>query len=214
MKKIIINADDFGYSKIFNKKILELLKSTALASTSVMIKRIDKTQNDQVKKLKRLFKTRNISVGLHVEFENEDFEKQISEQFKLFNLIFGFDPTHIDIHKATFLKNGYPAIMRFAAEKKIPCKNHNVPGPKAIMTSDPIFDATGKNIDEIEQWLKSLKEGKTYLIQFHPGIYDPNSQSSFNQVREKDAGNIEMLTPILERLRIKPISFKELGVKV
>ena len=39
MKYLIINADDFGMSNIFNEVILELLEKEHVRSTSVMVKR-------------------------------------------------------------------------------------------------------------------------------------------------------------------------------
>ena len=210
MKYLIINADDFGLSKVFNEKILELLEKTFLASTSVMIKWIDNKQKEQVKRLKNIHNTLDVSVGLHVEFANDNFKPQIKEQFNKFISIFGFEPDHIDIHKATYLQNGYPKIMEFCLKKEIPCKNHDIPGPKAIMTEDPIYDATGKEIGEIKQWLKSLENEKTYVFQVHPGIYDPNSKSSFNEVREIDAKNVETINPLFKKFNIKQSNFKHL----
>jgi len=51
MIKLIINADDFGYSKLFNKMILELIAEKAVTSTSVMIDELDFEQKEQTKKL-------------------------------------------------------------------------------------------------------------------------------------------------------------------
>lgn len=210
MKYLIINADDFGYSKVFNKKILELLEKRLITSTSVMIEWIDNKQKNQLEKLKQIRETLKISVGLHIEFKNENFEKQIQEQFNKFIAIFKFEPDHIDIHKKTYLQNGYPAIMRFCFEQGIPCKNHGFAEPRAIMTDEPILNATKKDIAEIKNWLHGLKEEKYYAINFHPGIYDPNSKSSFNEIREIDAKNIEAIFPLFNELNIKLISFKQL----
>lgn len=211
MKNLIINADDFGYSKVFNSRILELIEKEFLASTSVMIKWVDEEQKEQIEKLKQLHNDLDISVGLHFEFENEEFKKQIDEQFERFVEVFGFEPDHIDIHKTTYLHNGYPEIMKYSAKTGIPCKNHEVTGVEgAVMTEDPIYDATGKDIEEIKDWLSNLENGKTYLIQFHPGTYDPDSKSSFNEVREVDAKNIELINEVFEELNITQIPFKRL----
>jgi predicted glycoside hydrolase/deacetylase ChbG (UPF0249 family) len=148
-----------------------------------MIKRIDGKQKDQVERLKNIHKNQDVSVGLHVEFADENFEPQIEEQYHQFISIFKFEPEFVDIHKTTYWHNGYPKIMEFCFRKGIPCKNHDVPGPNAIMTEDPAYVGTGKEFKEIENWLKNLKENSTYLIAFHPGIYDPDSKSSFNEIR-------------------------------
>ncbi|MFC1612983.1 ChbG/HpnK family deacetylase [Patescibacteria group bacterium] len=210
MKYLIINADDFGYSKVFNEKILELMEKTFLASTSVMIKWIDDEQKNQAERLKNIHKNQDVSVGLHVEFADENFEPQIKEQFNNFISTFGFEPDHVDIHKTVYLQNGYPKIMEFCFKRGIPCKNHDIPGPKAIMTEDPIYDATGKDIDELKKWLQNLEDGKTYVFQVHPGTYDPDSKSSFNEVREIDARNVEAINSLLEKFNIEQVNFKHL----
>ncbi len=68
MKNLIINADDFGYSKVFNQKILELIEKDFVTSTSVMVECIDGEQRRQVEKLIELSNTHNVSVGLHIDF--------------------------------------------------------------------------------------------------------------------------------------------------
>lgn len=37
MKYLIINSDEFGYSQIFNKFILNLIEKNLLTSTTIMI---------------------------------------------------------------------------------------------------------------------------------------------------------------------------------
>jgi predicted glycoside hydrolase/deacetylase ChbG (UPF0249 family) len=56
MKYLIINSDDFGYSSVFNEKILELLHDGKISSTTVMVKWITDDQKNQLAKLKELWK--------------------------------------------------------------------------------------------------------------------------------------------------------------
>ena len=51
MKYLIINADDFGYSEVFNEKILELIEEGFVSSTSVMVDWMDENQKKQIEKL-------------------------------------------------------------------------------------------------------------------------------------------------------------------
>jgi predicted glycoside hydrolase/deacetylase ChbG (UPF0249 family) len=208
MKYLIIDAGDFGYSRVFNIKILEQIEKKFFTSVSAMVSWIDNQQEDQVDKLRRIHDNFDISVGLHVEFKNENFTSQIQEQFEKFISIFNFEPDYIDIHKYIYLQNGYPEIMKFCAENGIPCKNYEIAGPKAIMPESLTYDATEKGIEEIKTWLKNLENGKIHLIQFHPGIYDPDSKSSFNEIREVDAKNVEAINYFFKEFDIKPASFK------
>lgn len=99
MKKLIINADDFGYGIIFNKSILDLIEKGLVSSTTVMVNHITDEQKDQVQKLISLSDSHNISVGLHLEFSNSNFIEEIKKQYDLFIEIFNFKPSHIDVHK-------------------------------------------------------------------------------------------------------------------
>ena len=58
MIKLIINADDFGYSKVFNEKILDLLKKGYIKSTTVMVNWITQEQDkqNQILMLQKMFK--------------------------------------------------------------------------------------------------------------------------------------------------------------
>ncbi len=164
MKKIIINADDFGYSKLFNKKILELIEDDSVTSTSIMVDEIDERQKEQVEKLIKLSKSKPISVGLHIYFKNTNFKKEIRRQFKEFFELFNFEPHHIDIHKVDHLKDGYPVIQDFCKERNIPCKNLNsfqediMNFDGLLTTKSPSFDGTTASFSEIDTWLKSLKK--------------------------------------------------------
>jgi predicted glycoside hydrolase/deacetylase ChbG (UPF0249 family) len=220
MIKLIITADDFGYSKLFNKMILELIEEKAVMSTSAMVDEIDFGQKEQVKKLIQLSKNYLVSVGLHIYFKNTNFRNEIKRQFEKFVKIFGFEPSHIDIHmnihKIGHFKESYPVIQEFCKQKKIPCKNLSMFGEDVmnikglITTRDSVFNGTGKSFSEIKEWLGSLQDG-FYVINFHPGYYDPESKSSLNKKREIDAENIRKIISSLNEFNIELANFNDLA---
>ena len=55
-KYLIINADDFGMSQIFNDVILDLIKRDLIRSTTVMIDRVTDNQKKQFDELITLSK--------------------------------------------------------------------------------------------------------------------------------------------------------------
>lgn len=207
MAYLIINADDFGYSKIFNTKILELLERRFVTSTSVMVNWINTDQKSQLEELIKLKNSKNVSVGLHIEFINQSFKTQIEEQYRKFISLFGFKPTHLDIHKLTYMEDGYPKIMEFCSKNDMPCKKYDVQGSKVITTDEIVYVGTHKSFEEIMEWIKSLEADKTYLIEFHPGIFDSKSKSSYNKVREVDAEMIERMVPELPKYGVKLINY-------
>lgn len=209
MTKLIINADDFGYSEIFNIKILEFLKNGLVTSTSVMVNSITKAQTNQVQALIKFYNENPGSVGLHIDFNSTHFEKEIKKQYKLFLDIFNKKPAHINIHTYKFVKKGYPIVMDFCSKHNIPCRNHGLQGTNITTTSDA-FDTMNCSFDEISIWLKSL-DNKIYEIVFHPGDYDPNSKSSYNKKRENDSKYLIKLQPLIKLLNIKSIKFDALN---
>jgi len=52
-KNLIINADDFWMTPIYNKAILELLGEWSISSTSVMMSRMNQSQKNDVLELKK-----------------------------------------------------------------------------------------------------------------------------------------------------------------
>jgi len=85
MISLIINADDFGMSYVFNESILELCESQKITSTSVMVSDIAITQKSQINRLINYSNNSLISIGLHLNFTSPDYLNQTSNQFsKLF----------------------------------------------------------------------------------------------------------------------------------
>jgi len=213
MIRLVINADDFGYSRVFNEKILDLLERGIVKSTTVMVNRVDELQKEQVAKIITLAKSQKISVGLHLEFDlAQPLKPQIEKQYSAFKSIFEFYPSHLDIHK--FIDNAevVKAVNEFAKEKKMPARNHGVPsGTK--QTTQPAFFCRSwiLGIEQIINYLEALKDGGTCELITHPGEYDPSVKSSINKDRLTDYNTLLELDKWLKtKKNIKSISYKEL----
>ncbi len=211
MRYLILNGDDFGYSKLFNVEILRLLKNGLISSTTAMVNLINDEQIEQVNELIKLNQSHNISVGLHLEFSDSNFLPEIKKQHVKFVSIFGFEPSHIDLHKSTFLKEVDDIIAQYCNENSLPCRNHKVAKIKANLTTDKeALSGTKLSLDELKSTIQNFKDGESYEILFHPGIYDPACKSSLNKQREDDVKKIEEINPFLKENNIKLVSFKEL----
>ena len=207
MKYLIVCADDFGYSKVFNEKILELMKNRMITSTSAMVDWIDHDQKKQVQSLKELFDKDEGCVGLHVDFKSTNYDEEITRQYNKFQDIFRRPPAHVDIHTKKHMKNGYPKIMYFCQRSNLPFRNHGIKFDATITTDEPFFNTMNVEFEDILNWLKTLEDDKIYGIFFHPGIYDPGSKSSFNQEREKDNELLIRMQPYLRKFKISPVSY-------
>jgi chitin disaccharide deacetylase len=212
MKYLIINAEDFGFSKVFNEKILELAERELISSVSVMVNHINENQEEQIKKLLEISKNKNVSVGLHLEFLDEEFQVAMEKQYEKFISIFEIEPTHINLHKSKFLEQSYSLIMKFCKEKKVPCRNHEVESKVTgvVQTDNPVFSGTRKSFTELKVIFENLEEEESYEVLFHPGRYDPRCESNLNREREFDIKKIEDTNLLLKENDIKLISYTDL----
>jgi len=106
-KGVIINADDFGMSPLFNSAIVDLIKENSVTSTSVMMTRMNSTQKDHVEALKKYYKEKHISIWLHVEYVDTNFDFHLERQLDWFITVFWRNPDHIDLHVHTYLDEWY-----------------------------------------------------------------------------------------------------------
>lgn len=138
MIKLIINADDFGSSAVFNEKILDLLEKGYIKSTTVLVNRVTESQRNQIKKLTDLYQNKRISVGLHLEFDDaEPALPQIESQYQKFISIFGFKPTHLDVHKSH--PGALETINKFAERDNLPVRNLGVKSKTKQTTAQRIL---------------------------------------------------------------------------
>ena len=104
--RIVINADDYGSSKNFNKGIIYCAKRKLITSTTVMVDR------PHVGK-EAIIQIRRLSIGLHLEFKDienvKNVEEVISAQYNKFLRIFSKKPSHIDGHRGCLIYN--PKIL-------------------------------------------------------------------------------------------------------
>lgn len=67
-----------------------------------------------------------------------------------------------------------------------------------------------QSTEQVEQWLASLEDDKSYEIVFHPGVYDPESDSTLNKERENDIVMIHHIHTMLDKLHIVVISTRDI----
>lgn len=210
-KYLIINADDFGMSQIFNEVILDLIKKDLIRSTTVMIDRVTDNQKEQFDELIALSKNKNISVGLHLEFTDSDYPSQIKSQYQKFKEILGFNPSHIDIHKAHSLTDSFFDVEEFCRKNNLPLRNSGVLHEGIKTTSAEAFFGSIADFEKIKEWIKTFEDEKYYEILFHPGKFDSSCKSSLNKDRERDVEHIKNLNEILEKNNIKVVSYLDLA---
>jgi chitin disaccharide deacetylase len=210
-KYLIINADDFGMSQIFNEVILDLIKKDLIRSTTVMIDRVTDNQKEQFDELIALSKNKNLSVGLHLEFKNSDYPSQIKSQYQKFKDTLGFNPSHIDIHKAHSLMDSFSDVAEFCRKNSLPLRSSGVLHEEIKTTSAEAFFGSIADFEKITEWIKTFEDEKYYEILFHPGKFDSSCKSSLNKDRERDVEHIKNLNKILDENNIKVVSYLDLA---
>jgi predicted glycoside hydrolase/deacetylase ChbG (UPF0249 family) len=215
MISLIINADDFGYSRVFNDEILKLIKKDIVKSTSVMVGRINRSQDDQVKELSDLHRGMEIGIGLHLELSegNASFDDQLTEQYGRFVSIFNFKPSHVDLHKPEGLKEmtaAMEAVVKLAERKGVPVRNFGIETRARKTTAN--FLMAHADFAKIRKFLDGMKDGCSYELIAHPGRYDPESKSSLNKERENDVENLLRVAEYLKaRKDVSNVSYSELS---
>lgn len=188
MKKVIINADDFGYSKSVDKGILESIKNGVVRSTSVMVygKAVDDVVN--------LIDIENISIGLHLHMEKTLKNPQIEfdNQIEIFTKLLGKPPDHIDIHKprSSNLEQIIPILERYSAIQNVPVRE--LGHAKSIKSffginvkNDNGIDSKRVSVESLLKILEELDEGVSEIMT-HPGYSDDEliGMTSYNDTRE------------------------------
>jgi hypothetical protein len=118
MRRLVVNADDFGLSPGVNAGIIEAHSRGIVTSTSLMV---DRPGAEQAAGLAR--EHRFLSIGLHFT-ENQDVDlddpaqaqAEFVRQLDRFRELTGSDPTHVDSHHHVHAEGERLAIFRELTE--------------------------------------------------------------------------------------------------
>lgn len=215
MTKLVINADDFGYSKGVNLGILEAFQNGVVTSTTLMTNMPGAAHAAELAK-----KNPALGVGIHfvltcgkplcsnvpslvnhkgefyriAEIEEfaaiEDIELELQTQFEKF-LSFGIKPTHIDSHHHVHsLEKVYPIVEKIAKEHHLPIrkvsKDPNPLQPVHYFNHEFYGDQLTK--DYLTGLLDKVIPFETAELMTHPAYIDEEvySGSSYNLQRVRE----------------------------
>lgn len=206
--KLILNADDFGYTKEINRGIMHGMRNGIITSTTVLTNcEIDPSDCEELKSIK------HIGIGLHLNLTLEkpitsgptiqdsngyfydrkklDFsqlnltevELEFRTQIKRFIELFQQLPSHFDSHHSI---HDHPIILpitlKLMQEYKIPARRlSNVTFVSQFFGQN----ATVKNLKEI---IITHKNQECIEIMTHPGYSDDilRSKSTYSDHRENE----------------------------
>lgn len=221
MKRLIVNADDFGYAKGINEGIIKAYKDGIVTSISLMVN--GKAVSHGVTLVK---KNPKLGLGLHFQIEDDDLQvlwqtkrviasvliektkKEFLYQIETFKRLTGLSPDHIDGHHHVHkMPRIYPFIRRW-------CKENSIPYRGQINFIDSFFGMPSTeaiSVTSLINILNNLPDGTSELM-CHPGILSTDLKSSYSEQRELELKTLTSKNVVKEvkNLRIKLINWKDL----
>lgn len=133
MKRLIVNADDFGAGRGVNRGVVEAHRDGILTSASLMV---DMPGSEEAARLAAALP--RLSVGLHAVLTGEDgapladFDErercraELHRQVRRFAQLTGGQPTHLDSHHNVHRDPRLlPLFLELAEEHRVPLRGHS-----------------------------------------------------------------------------------------
>jgi predicted glycoside hydrolase/deacetylase ChbG (UPF0249 family) len=197
---LIITADDYGYSPLYDQGIVEAATARAVDSVSIMVRRGPLDLDPLV--------ATGVELGLHLELaeadpsgagEREQALRELERQFEAFEAVLGRPPAYLDGHQHCHARPGLAeALGREAAHRGLPVRSIDAEHRKVLRsagaaTPDKLIGRYSEEPDgALPVELQPVVEGEGELPpgitewMVHPGHPDPESGSGYDQAREED----------------------------
>ncbi len=214
LRRLIVNADDFGMSPGVNRGVLEAHRRGILTSASLMVGRAWSSEAAAL-----AVACPALSVGLHLELEPGEPDAVLAAleaQLARFRRLTGAEPTHVDSHHDVHRDpRVLPVALAWAGALGAPLRGHS----EASRLSKFYGQWSGESHPEqigLHGLLRLLdmevREGVTELI-CHPGYVDRELASSYSAEREVELRtlcHLRLHRAIYER-GIRLIGFRQLA---
>jgi len=221
LKRLIINADDFGFTRDVNAGIIQAHREGVLTSATLM------ANGGAFEDAVRLaHETPTLDVGCHLVlvdgrsvldgspfpetpvrllFQKLDAYPELRAQIQKI-VAAGIRPTHLDSHKHTHLLPGvFRAVVRLAKEFAIPYIRRPLPSidlyrrvaqASGVRMTDHLlgFRLTGTlTEDTFAAAIEGLPDGETEFF-CHPGLLGPELAQARTRLKESRVRELEALT--------------------
>jgi predicted glycoside hydrolase/deacetylase ChbG (UPF0249 family) len=209
MKRLIVNADDLGYSDGVNRGIFEAHERGIVTSASLMV---DGPASAEAAELARA--APRLSVGLHAVLDRRgkllvppaECERELERQLDRFEELVGRRPTHVDSHHFVHRRRELaPAFAAFAERHALPLRDVTVRHCGLFYGRWGGASHTEQvGVESLLAILAQLEEGDTELG-CHPGYAD-GLRSSYTAERERELATLT--SPVVVR------AVAELGIEL
>lgn len=199
IRRLIVNADDLGYTAEINRGILEAHERGIVTSASLMVDRPGAADGAALARA-----TPSLSVGLHAcldRVETARCEEELARQLARFRELTGGRPTHLDSHHHSHREPGIAeAFAAFAERERLPARDG------AVRHEPRFYGEPAIGVDPLLEILGTLPEGDSELG-CHPG-YANGLSSRYTVEREQE---LRTLTDPRVRARVEELGIQLIG---
>ena len=201
MRRLIVNADDLGFSAGVNRGILEAYERGIVTSASLMVEGPAAAAGVELAGERAL--------GLHAVLDRdgellvppERCGEELERQLARFRELAGREPTHVDshhhVHRDPRLE---PAFVAFGEEYALPLRDHDARHCGGFYGLEQV------GVERLLGILEQIDEGVTELG-CHPGYAD-GLKSSYTSEREHE---LRTLTDARVRAKVEELGIELIG---
>lgn len=199
MTRLIVNADDLGYSAGINRGIVEAHERGIVTSTSLMVDRPAAQEGGLIAR-----SAPTLSVGMHAVLDRVEptrCEAELARQFERFVELVGVRPTHLDSHHHVHRRSDVAvAFEAFAEREELPARD------RSLRHDGRFYGAPATTVERLLEILETLPDGDSELG-CHPGYAD-GLASSYTVERERE---LATLTDPRVRMRVDELGIELIG---
>ena len=213
MKRLIVNADDYGASPGINAGVIQAHREGILTSASMMV---DRPASEEAAELAR--SEAELGLGLHVVVDPTvaSPEAEVERQFERFVELAGHAPTHIDAHhNAHRDEHLLPAFLALAKRVDVPLRGHC--GVHHISRFYGQWDGEthleGVSPDALRGIIATRLEDGFNELCCHPGYVDGELASSYTVEREAELQTLcdPAVAALIGEEAVRLATFRELS---
>lgn len=223
MRLLVVNADDFGYSRGISRGIVEAHDRGIVTSTSLMV---DAPRAEEAAALAA--ERPGLAVGIHVNFTNEgerlvEFDDPAAcradlwRQLERFERLMGRPPTHLDSHQHVHRgRSTRPIFLEAAAKLGVHLRDEppvlykgGFYGQWEHGRSDP----DKVSVAYLSRFLREEFTDGAYELCCHPGYVDPEASFVYHRDREWELATLTdpRIRDLVAELGIRLVSWRDLA---
>jgi predicted glycoside hydrolase/deacetylase ChbG (UPF0249 family) len=210
VSRLIVTADDYGYSSRYNEGILRAASAGAIDAASAMVLHGDCAPEPIL--------ASGVEVGLHIELpagvDDADAEAEPRRQLGIFKNVFRRPPAYLDGHHHSHAGDSIAGEVEAIALElgvRVRCagdEHRDRLRAAGIRTPERLIGRYAESQSPLPEEIERVAEGAdapTGLTEWmtHPGLSDPSVGSSFDRGREDDLAVLLRFasSPFLRRWR-------------